>query len=246
MFPPVRTTSLHRQGRVAAGNGQPLEGVKAQGAEHLTLIDRYPEVKNHGWLDEGTTQLKDDVAFLSTVQAQRADASDGSVLATVSQEKAVDAVKKKVRTLRNVLPTVLAKAKKAGVVIEERLFASGRLGRKVPALLAYLTTVEPTVKRIDSFLQPYMKGALPSEQLAEARKALAAADQTQEASKGSTTEYTAQLNETKGRVIAAVEELNGIAANAYDGNAEVIAKFNKDLLLRARRERAAKEAPKPE
>lgn len=53
---------------VAKGKGEPLEGVKAQGREHLTLIDKHPELKDHGWEDAGTTQLAKDVEFISTTE----------------------------------------------------------------------------------------------------------------------------------------------------------------------------------
>lgn len=125
------------------------------------------------------------------------------------------------------------------------MLASGSLGRSVPTILSYLTTAEPTVKRLDAFFKPYLK-VTASERLAELRKKLAAADAKQETAKDTTTGYTASINEAKARVLEAIEELNGIAKNAFDGNAPVIAKFNKDLLLRARRERAAaKDASKP-
>ncbi|MDP1917260.1 MAG: hypothetical protein Q8L14_13555 [Myxococcales bacterium] len=227
---------------VAKGKGEPLEGVKAQGREHLTLIDKHPELKDFGWEDAGTTQLAKDVEFISTTEAARSEASDSSAIDTLTQEARIDDSKKLVRSIRNVLPAALRKAKKDGVVIDKKLLASGRLGRVVPAIVSYLTTVEPTVKRIDKYLQPYLK-VVPSTRINEVRKALEAADTKQEASLGATTEYTAKLNEAKGRVVEAIEELNGIAKNAFDGNAAVIGKFSKDLLLRARRERAAKEDP---
>lgn len=229
---------------IAKGKKEPLEGLKAQGRNHLELIAKYREVNDFGWEADKTTELQNSVDAISTQEAARSDAQDSSRTATIGQEAAIDASKRFVRSLRNVLKPVLRKAKKSGVVVEQAMLASGSLGRSVPAILSYLTTVEPTVKRLDGLLQPYLK-VVASQRIAELRKQLAAADTTQEASRGSTAEFTASINEAKGRVLEAIEELNGIARNAFDGNAAVIAQFNKDLLLRARRERAAREVPKP-
>lgn len=229
---------------VAKGRKEPIEGLKAQGRNHLELISKYPQLNDNGWEADKTTLLQKDVETISTQEAARSDAQDTSRTATIGQESAVDESKRFIRSLRNVLKPVLRKAKKTGVVVEKEMLASGSLGRSVPTILSYLTTVEPTVKRLDTLFEPYVK-VVASERIAELRKQLAAADTTQEVSRGSTKEFTATINEAKGRVLEAIEELNGIAKNAFDGNAPVIAQFNKDLLLRARRERAAKEAPKP-
>ncbi|MBU1509712.1 hypothetical protein KKD52_05075, partial [Myxococcota bacterium] len=41
--------------------------------------------------------------------------------------------------------------------------------------------------------------------------------------------------ELKGRLLDLIDELNGVARIAFDGQAEKRARFNKDMLLRARR-----------
>lgn len=228
---------------IGKGKREPLEGLKAQGRNQLRLIAEHPEVKDHGWTDDGTTALGKDVDFISTVEAARSDAQDTARAATMSQEAAVDAAKDFVSSMRNVLPAVLRKAKQAGVVIEKEMFGSGRLTRSVPTILSYLTTVQPTVQHLDAFFKPYLK-VDASVRVAELRKQLEAADATQESARNATPSQTALIHEAKGRVLEAIEELNGIARNAFKGNAPVIAKFNKDLLLRARRERT-KEASKP-
>ena len=42
-----------------------------------------------------------------------------------------------------------------------------------------------------------------------------------------------------------IEELNAVAKNAFDGNAQVVALFNKDILLRGRKARKAAADPVP-
>lgn len=227
---------------VAKGKKEPLEGLKAQGRNHLELISDHPELKDHGWTDEGTTTLAADVALISTKEAERSEAQDTARTATLVQEKDIDNSKEFVASMRNVLKPVLKKAKKAGVVIDKKMLASGSLGRSVPAIVSYLTTVQPTVKILDAFFKPYLK-VVASERIGELRVKLEASDTKQEAAVSSTPEVTAKIYEAKGRVLETIEELNGIAKNAFKGNAVVIGKFNKDLLLRARRERAEKEDP---
>ncbi|MBU1241422.1 hypothetical protein KKF84_03820 [Myxococcota bacterium] len=57
-------------------------------------------------------------------------------------------------------------------------------------------------------------------------------DTVQETSRLSLPSDTMAVNELKGKILDQVEELNSIAKMAFDGQADLRAKFNKDLLLR--------------
>ena len=46
---------------------------------------------------------------------------------------------------------------------------------------------------------------------------------------------TQKIYETKGMAVELIEELNAVAKNCFDGNAQLIALFNKDILLRGRK-----------
>jgi hypothetical protein len=50
---------------------------------------------------------------------------------------------------------------------------------------------------------------------------------------------TQHLYEAKGRLLEAITELNRIGQIAFDGDASSRARFNKDILLRARHKRVA-------
>jgi hypothetical protein len=48
-----------------------------------------------------------------------------------------------------------------------------------------------------------------------------------------------ELFAAKGRVLEMIEDLNRAGRIAFEGQAETVGKFNKDLLLRARRSRGS-------
>jgi len=69
------------------------------------------------------------------------------------------------------------------------------------------------------------------------------ADLNQEQARKDLPQETLALLELKGRVLDLVEELNGVARIAFEGQAELRAKFNKDLLHPRRRRALAGETP---
>ena len=61
------------------------------------------------------------------------------------------------------------------------------------------------------------------------------------AATGLLTVGTSALAQTKGRVLQAIEDINRLAKNAFDGQAALVSQFNKDILLRARQEKKTDE-----
>ncbi|MBI4952750.1 MAG: hypothetical protein HY908_12005 [Myxococcales bacterium] len=112
--------------------------------------------------------------------------------------------------------------------------AGGRLGRVTKEISGYLTVVRPFVVKLDAALKPYFDDKLASEELDKAKNELDAADTKQEVGLANLPEATLQVYEAKGRVLHLIEELNRLAKNAFDGQAEIVGKFNKDILLRGR------------
>ncbi len=112
--------------------------------------------------------------------------------------------------------------------------------RSTPKISNYLAKIRPHVVKLDEHLRPYFGGERASEQLDAVKSALDAADAVQEADIASLPEATQKVYEAKGRVLQDIEDLNRIARNAFEGNADAIALFNKDILLRARQERKKK------
>jgi hypothetical protein len=52
---------------------------------------------------------------------------------------------------------------------------------------------------------------------------------------------TEKLYETKGRVLEWIEDVNRAGKSAFDGDAARVAVWNKDVLMRARKERKKEE-----
>lgn len=147
--------------------------------------------------------------------------------------------KKFKRRLTNVLPIVLRDSPLPDVTIDN--FEAGTtLGRSTPKISNYLAKIRPHVVKLDEHLRPYFGGERASEQLDAVKSALDAADAVQEADIASLPEATQKVYEAKGRVLQDIEDLNRIARNAFEGNADAIALFNKDILPRARQERKKK------
>ena len=61
------------------------------------------------------------------------------------------------------------------------------------------------------------------------------ADALQEKTRANLPAETLALCELKGRVLDLIEEVNGVARIAFEGQAEIRAQFNKVLLYRGRR-----------
>ena len=66
---------------------------------------------------------------------------------------------------------------------------------------------------------------------------LDAADTKQEVSVSALPADTAKLYVTKGKLLEAIEDINHAGKIAFDGDATMIALWNKDILVRARRAR---------
>ncbi|MBU1410006.1 hypothetical protein KKC22_00685 [Myxococcota bacterium] len=111
----------------------------------------------------------------------------------------------------------------------------GKLLQSTADLAAYLLRVEPLIARLDSQLSRFFGGRQPSELVREAVTELQEADRAQELARQELPAKTLERLELKGRLLDLIDELNGVARIAFDGQAEKRARFNKDMLLRARR-----------
>ena len=109
----------------------------------------------------------------------------------------------------------------------------------------YLNAIAPHVTKLDADLSPFFQKKSASAELAQVKTALDAADTTQEVALAGLPADTLAVYEAKGRVLEAIEDLNAVARNAFDGQAEIVGQFNKDVLNRSRKKRAAKEEQAP-
>jgi hypothetical protein len=144
--------------------------------------------------------------------------------------------------LRLSMPMVLRTANKPE--INEAAFRSHEaLNRSTPKIIAHLDRIRPLVQRIDEPLKPYFGGESALARLDVVKRKLEQADATQEVSIKDASLETLQLWEAKGRLLELIEDLNRTGRMAFRGRAELIGRFNKDLLLRARLSRTGTAAP---
>jgi hypothetical protein len=162
------------------------------------------------------------------------------------ESEAIDRAKAYIRKLRNALPRALREAPALGVVAAS-FHAGEGLGRSTPKIAKYLAAIRPAVVTLDAALMTHFKSETASKLLDAVKDALDKADTTQELARKDAPGETLALYEVMGKVLDQIEDLNRAGKSAFDGEAVTRAKFNKDILLRARKEQAKKkveEAPK--
>ncbi|MGC4115811.1 MAG: hypothetical protein QM765_14675 [Myxococcales bacterium] len=118
-------------------------------------------------------------------------------------------------------------------------FFPGEVGRSASRIVEYLQRIRPAVKRLDGPLRPYFREESPVLILDAVLTSLEIVRGQQE-HPGDVDEASRVSDEAKGELLQQIEDLNRIAAIAFHGRAEVIGRFNKDLLLKARRSKTGK------
>ncbi len=218
---------------VTKGRGEPLDGLVQQGKVHTGLAKQYAAALiESGWSDEDTQALEHEVARLETLAAKAgADAAAGE-----EEPSAIVEAKAFVRRLRNALPRALRETKAVGVS-EEVFDAGGKLGREASKITAYLEKIRPHVAALDGELRRHFGGKSASELLDQAKSAVDRAGSGQGAQ--DVPEDKIEIFGAKGRVLEMIEDLNRAGRIAFEGQAETVGKFNKDVVLRARRQRSS-------
>ncbi|MCK6586460.1 MAG: hypothetical protein L6Q76_02640 [Polyangiaceae bacterium] len=218
---------------VTKGRSEPLDGLLEQGKVHVALAKQYAAALiESGWSEEDTSALELEV---SRLQAMAGEAGAASASAAEEPSAIVEA-KAFVRRLRNALPRALRETKAQGV--SEAVFdAGGKLGREAKGIAAYLEKIRPSVAVLDGELRRHFGGKSASELLDQAKGAVERAGQA--APQGEVPHETLKLFAVKGRVLEMIEDLNRAGRIAFEGQAETVGKFNKDVLLRARRSKGA-------
>lgn len=217
------------------GQSEPLEGILQQGRVHAGLGNMHGEELNEwGWLPEQTAGLEKSVAVLDSLASGQKEAKETSKASTKTENAARTEAKTFIRRVRLALPMVLRDSPVEGVTAES--FNAGEsLGRSTPKISKYLINIRPFVQKLDEPLKRYFKGESPSAMLDAIKQSLEQADTAQEVNVTSLPQNTQAVYEAKGRILEMIEDLNRIAKIAFDGRAEIASKFNKDILLRARK-----------
>jgi hypothetical protein len=222
---------------VRKGKSEPITGLVRQGEAHVALGKQYAEALiESGWASEDTAELEKNVALLKSKRLPGGGADDDNVVD--HEATAVGDAKIFIRRLHNALPRALRETTAAEVSPD--VFESGeRLGRSVKTISAYLTKIRSSVEKLDGDLMRHFGGKKASEALDKVSDALTTVTE-EDGAQGTDTEETLSYYELKGRVLEGIEDLNRAGRIAFEGQGEVVGKFNKDILLRARRERSSR------
>ena len=112
---------------------------------------------------------------------------------------------------------------------------SGELRRSSPKIAEHLRKIRNLVVKLETGLAPYFGGRSPTAVHDKVTQALTDAQRGQETKREGLTPEATDLYEAKGELLEIIEDLNRIGRVVFRGRAEIAAKFNKDILLRARR-----------
>jgi hypothetical protein len=219
------------------GKGQPRQAVLQQARLLLALVrEHQTALTGHGWDTGDTTRFATSIAAAETAAGGRADVSNESNSKTKGEQAAIDAVKAFLRRLRRALPRVLRDNAALGVTATS--FAVDEpLKRSTPKAIAYLIKIRSAVEKLDAPLTKHFGGAKASVELDTVKAALEKTDTDQESAQLAGPIETQALNEAVGRLLEDIEDIIRAGKSAFDGNATMAASFNKDLILRARRQK---------
>ena len=200
----------------------------------------------YGWTPADTDALEAVGTQLKSGLAGQAEGKDGSRSALAAQNTALSQGKELKRKLDRAVRSVFRR-KENGTVTAEAFEAGGTIGDSVPKLVGYFVKVEPAVAALAPALQKRLGGLDPVKAVQEARAALEGANVSQERAYQDLPADTLAIYEAKGRALTLLADLIDAGQNAFDGDATESAKFNKDLIVRARKQRPAKsDGPAPQ
>lgn len=225
---------------VKKGSGVALEGLVPQAGVAIQLFEELgQELEKFGFSEARHQEMVALHEKLANDRAQAIDARVAAKSATRLEREALSGAKR----IRRLVLSAAVSLRADGVISEEERSAFNvgeEIGRSTPKALAYLNKIEGTVERLNGELTPYLGGVDPITEVRTAKAALSGANITQELTLDSLPDDTAEVYEVKGKLLNLIEAQNRAAKRAFDGDALTIGRFNKDLILRATRERKKK------
>ena len=233
---------------VMKGRDVALEGLVPQAGVAVKLFEEPAlgqELVKWGYTDAHHQEM---VALTLKLDNDRARTIDGRVAAKSATRTEREALSEAKRIKRSYLSAAISMHADGLIPEEDRAAfnAGDTLGLSTPKALTYLSKIEGTVERLNDVMKPYLGGVDPSTELKAVKAALGGANVTQELTLDSMPDDTQEVYEVKGKLLNLIEAQNRAAKRAFDGDALTIGRFNKDLILRATRERAKKVVETPQ
>lgn len=225
--------------RAEKGRKESLEGTVQQLGYHVEL---YPSVKDalnrRGFTEQQFERMATLRQMLDTQEAMRHEGRGGARLALAEEAEARSELKSIKRDLDSTLMDLFAEG--AGLGVDRDAFlAKGPIGNSTPKLSAYFARIDLSLERIASALAVYNDGRNLHAEARAARARLDAAQATQETSIRLLPEETVKIYALKGEAFGLIEKFNRAGKRAFEGRADKIALFNKDLILRSRKQKKA-------
>lgn len=220
---------------VVKGRREPRVGLAQEAKVHVQLGKDYlTELGEHGWSAQDTADLEANFALLDGAMGTQSGARTGAKGATRTEKQAAEAAKKYIARLRRALPRALRDAPDLGLTMAS--FAAGEtLATSTPKISKYLSTIRSSVEKADKALARAFPKKSALTLLDEVKKALDDADVTQEVAKKNAPDTTQALYEVAGKVVEQIEDMNRAGLSAFEGDPQARAKFNKEILERARK-----------
>jgi hypothetical protein len=186
------------------------------------------------------------VATLEGAVGVQAKAYDHASDTSTTESDAINNAKAFIRRFRKkALPRALHESPGSGLTASS-FHAGQTLESSTPKIARYLAEIRPGVVTLDPVLAKHFKGQLASVELDMLKSDLDAADTARELARKHAPTETLALYEAMGQVLEQIEDLNRARKIAFDHDPGMRAKLNKDVLQRARKERAkAKTAAPP-
>lgn len=224
---------------VKKGRNVPLRGILDQAAYHRALEAKHrAALYAAGWTPKLSGEFYDKCEELERQIGATLEARSDSREYRKDEQAAIDEAK----ALKRKLVSAFVILHEDGLVRDDDrkiIEESGSLRRSTPLILEYLTVIRDKVSIFDSDLRPYFGGASAFSILERIKGDLAKAQGLQETSLKALPQETLKIHELKGRTLQLIERINHIGKIAFDGQAAILAEFNKDLILRARRKQRA-------
>ncbi|HCF58053.1 MAG TPA: hypothetical protein DFS52_08680 [Myxococcales bacterium] len=237
------STAEERERLIKKGKNEPVAGLVDQGEYTTGITNEHKlELTAGGVSEEKFGKLSTSIAKVAALMAARREFQVDSMMATNIEREAICDAKEHIFKMRNLVPMVIRDTK-ANDLTAVHLAPAGTLGRSSTKILGYLKTSRNLVARLEAGLAPYFGGESPTAVHDKVTQALTDAQRGQETKREGLTPEATDLYEAKGELLEIIEDLNRIGRVVFRGRAEIAAKFNKDILLRARRRtKTAKDA----
>lgn len=221
---------------ILKGNRTSRRGLLGQANVHIQLVHNHREVlQRFGLTDAQISALEALNKAVSESTSSRASLQSTSRTASKNTEAAVDAAKTVIRQVSQA-SKIVANTKGFGSVAANAFVGASGLGRSVDKIRDYLLRIHPAAVALREDLRPYLAGADAGELITEAITRLNNTDRVQETGIDSLPVASQQLYLQMGQLLSLIELINTIGRIAFDGNAVVRGQFNKDILLRARKQ----------